>query len=129
MKLYKNVDIQDLERILKRGILPMNITFNNNWNGNRANNSKNVVYLFSPLTEKNTFEQYGLALLEIEIDVIDVKENEMSENDVNKNMYIEYIAEKVNPQDITKIYIPKIYKKRVQNILSKEIFEIITHLS
>jgi hypothetical protein len=31
MKLYKNVDIKDLESILENGILPISVTGNDNW--------------------------------------------------------------------------------------------------
>ena len=45
MKLYKNVDILDLENIMRDGILPISQTNNDNWSdGNRSNNSKDVVY-------------------------------------------------------------------------------------
>lgn len=52
MKLYKNVDILDLNNILKNGILPISKTGNDNWSENkRSNNSKDVVYLFEALTK------------------------------------------------------------------------------
>ena len=75
MMLYKNVDIKDLESILQKGILSLNKSGNNNWNEDkRANNSCDVVYLFKPLTEENSFCQYGAALLEIDIANDKVKE-------------------------------------------------------
>lgn len=47
----------------------------------------------------------------------------MGENDRNKGKYIEYIIDKVKPELITKIYIPKIFKKRIEielpEVLSK----------
>lgn len=53
MKLYKNVDIIDLNNILKDGILPISKTGNDNWSENkRSNNSKDVVYLFSEIDVK-----------------------------------------------------------------------------
>ena len=45
MILYKNVDIKDLESILTKGILSLNVSGNNNWDdGKRADNSCDVVY-------------------------------------------------------------------------------------
>ena len=47
MKLYKNVDILDLENIMREGILPIDVTGNNNWEeSRRSNNATDVVYLF-----------------------------------------------------------------------------------
>lgn len=65
MKLYKNVDIKDLQAILREGIQPISVTGNNNWSdGKRASNSEDVVYLFETIKgESNTFPQYGMALL------------------------------------------------------------------
>ena len=120
MKLYKNVDIKDLESILERGILSLNDSGNNNWDdGKRADNSKDVVYLFKPLKGQNSFCQYGTALLEVCVPDDKVKENVLAENDVNKGKYIEYITEKVNAELIRAVYIPEIFKNRLD--LSKEI--------
>lgn len=123
MRLYKNVDIKDLESILEKGILSFNESGNNNWeNGHRANNSCDVVYLFRPLTEENSFCKYGVALLEIELNEDSVKENEIIESDKNKGKYIEYISDKIESKYIKNIYIPEIFKKRLElseNILSK----------
>ena len=75
MVLYKNVDVIDLESILSKGILSLNKSGNNNWGDHkRANNSCDVVYLFKPLTDKNSFCNYGTALLEINIPDNDVNE-------------------------------------------------------
>lgn len=41
--LYKNIDINDLESILEKGILSANNSENYNWeDGNRADNSMDV---------------------------------------------------------------------------------------
>ena len=123
MILYKNVDIKDLESILSKGILSLNVSGNNNWDdGKRADNSCDVVYLFRPLTEENSFCNYGVALLEIDIPDNEVKENQLLENDRYNGKYIEYITDEVSVQYIKTIYIPKIFKERIdlpENILSK----------
>ena len=103
MKLFKNVDIKDLNNILEKGILPISKTGNDNWEDDyRTNNSKDVVYLFSA---KNgaSFVNYGLALIEVEVEATI---NEMSENDINKDSYIEYICSEVKPSEILNVYIP-----------------------
>lgn len=65
MVLYKNVDICDLESIVKNGILSMDECGNNNWgDGKRSDNDTSVVYLFKPIAEENVFPSYGIALLE-----------------------------------------------------------------
>ena len=123
MILYKNVDIKDLESILSKGILSLNVSGNNNWDdGKRADNSCDVVYLFRPLTEENSFCNYGVALLEIDIPDDKIKENQLLENDRYNGKYIEYITDEVSVQYIKTIYIPKIFKERIdlpENILSK----------
>ena len=114
MILYKNVDIKDLESILSKGILSLNVSGNNNWDdGKRADNSCDVVYLFRPLTEENSFCNYGVALLEIDISDDEIKENQLLENDGYNGKYVEYIADKVVADCIKSIYIPKLFKNRV----------------
>lgn len=111
MTLYKNVDIRDLESIMKSGVLPMDECENNNWNeGKRSDNDTSVVYLFKPSGEANSFPQYGIALLEIECDA---KRNEMSDTDVNRNRYTEYIVPEVRPDEIRKIIVPGIFRDRI----------------
>lgn len=123
MKLYKNVPIEDLESILKEGILPISKTHNNNWeNSNRAENPIDLVYLFSPLTEKTSFHNYGLALLEIEINESRVIETVMQDCDVNKNLYREFITTSVPPECIKTVFIPKIFKNKIKNIKSNLIY-------
>lgn len=125
MVLYKNVDVIDLESILSKGILSLNKSGNNNWGEHkRANNSCDVVYLFKPLTDKNSFCNYGTALLEINIPDNDVKENQLLITDVNKGKYIEYITDEVPAKYIKAIYIPKIFKGRME--LSEDIIAKIT---
>lgn len=113
MKLFKNVGLQELKDILKNGILPISVTGNDNWEENyRSNNSREVVYLFSPKTEFNTFMQYGLVLLEIETK--NAVKTEFMPNDVNKDYYDEFIKDKIDPNEIKKIYIPKIFRKQIE---------------
>lgn len=102
MKLYKVVSSEDLENILKDGILPISKTGNDNWEDDRrANNSIDVVYLFNPLTEQKNFRQYGDVLLEVETTAY---RNEVAPNDVNRNKYEEYITYEVKPEEITKVH-------------------------
>lgn len=109
MKLYKNVDICDLESIMENGILSIDECRNDNWeDGKRVNNDTSVVYLFDPIGKCNTFpESYGVALLEVECDA---RVSEMEENDKHRNDYTEYITEKVTPSEIKRIIIPEIFK-------------------
>lgn len=98
MKLYKNVSSEDLEKILKEGILPISKTGNDNWEGNRrANNSTEVVYLFNPTSEIKSFTQYGDVVLEVEVEAY---RNEIAPNDSNRGQYEEYIVTEVKPEEI-----------------------------
>lgn len=98
LKLYKVVDKEDLEKILKEGILPISKTGNNNWEGNRrADNSTEVVYLFKPLAEQLNFTQYGDVLLEVETTAY---KNEILPNDRNRGKYEEFITFEVKPEEI-----------------------------
>lgn len=97
-KLYKVVAKEDLEKILKEGILPISKTGNNNWEGNRrADNSKEVVYLFNPLRDQLNFTQYGDVILEVETTAY---KNEIAPNDVNIGKYEEFITYEVKPEEI-----------------------------
>ena len=98
LKLYKVVAKEDLDKILKEGILPISKTGNNNWEGNRrADNSTEVVYLFKPLTDQLNFTQYGDVLLEVETTAY---RNEIAPNDVNVGKYEEFITYEVKPEEI-----------------------------
>lgn len=98
MKLYKNVSSEDLEKILKEGILPISKTGNDNWDGNRrANNSTEVVYLFNPTSDVTSFTQYGDVVLEVEVEAY---RNEIAPNDSNRGQYEEYIVSEVKPEQI-----------------------------
>ena len=111
MKLFKNVDICDLESILDKGILSLDESGNDNWDSDkRANNSTSVVYLFQPIGELNSFVDYGCALVECEVNAA---ENEFEENDTHKNDYREFIVERVASEAITAIYVPEMFKDRV----------------
>lgn len=110
MKLFKNVDILDLNSILKDGILPISKTGNDNWSdGNRSNNSKDMVYLFEALNKGDSFMHYGIVLIEVDID--DAILNEIDDFDANKGQYVEYIASEVPINNIEGIYIPKIFEE------------------
>ena len=111
MRLYKNVDIKDLESILKKGILSMEESGNDNWeDGYRSDNAKDVVYLFKPTGEQNSFCQYGAALIEVEVD--SAKQNKMSDRDANEGKYEEYVIDRVEPEQIVAVYIPEIFKSK-----------------
>lgn len=113
MKLYKNVDIKDLENILTQGILPISETGNDNWeSGCRADNSTDVVYLFKALNRGDSFVNYGLVLLEVECEA---KENKMTEHDINNGKYTEYICDRVLPSQIKNVYIPKFVDCDIQD--------------
>lgn len=91
MKLYKNVDLIDLQSILSRGILSIDECGNDNWNeGTRADNETNVVYLFNPIVgQSNSFPRYGAALVEVDVDA---QAHEIAESDWNHGQYEEYIT-------------------------------------
>lgn len=98
LKLYKIVAKEDLEKILKEGILPISKTGNDNWEGNRrADNSTEVVYLFKPLTDQLNFSQYGDVLLEVETTAY---KNEILPGDRNRGKYEEFITYGVKPEEI-----------------------------
>lgn len=98
LKLYKIVAREDLDKILKEVILPISKTGNDNWEGNRrADNSKEVVYLFNPLTDQLNFTQYGDVLLEVETTAY---KNEILPGDRNRGKYEEFIAFEVKPEEI-----------------------------
>ena len=114
---FKNVDICDLPSILQKGILPISVCQNFNWDfGKRVNNSQDVVYLFRPNGYENSFVQYGLALVEVTTDGI---ENEMDTRDVNRGKYTEYVCGAIPPENIIAVYIPKVFKARVPYSNSK----------
>lgn len=113
MKLFKNVDIEDIQAIMANGILPISVTGNNNWNNNnRANNSCDHVYLFKPTGNLNTFVQYGMLLLEVEVD--DATQNEIQSADFNRGSYDEFIISEVKPEQVTNIYAPAIFREQIQ---------------
>lgn len=125
MLLYKNVDIIDLESIMTKGILSLNKSRNNNWDDDkRIDNSCDVVYLFKPITDENSFCNYGATLLEIDIPDNIVKENSLQEKDANNGKYIEYIVDEVPVHHIKAIYIPKIFKEKIN--LSEEVISKVT---
>ena len=117
MKLYKNVDIQDLNSIFERGILSLDESGNDNWDdGRRAKNRTDKVYLFSPIDDwHNTFPHYGVALLEVETD--DVVGNPIAETDRNYGLYAEYIADRISPEQIKAVYIPEVFRSRIEDDL------------
>lgn len=119
MKLFKNVDLCDLEKILNEGIKSLDASANNNWaDGKRAANPTSVVYLFKPV-EQNYFPNYGIVLLEVETD--GAVKSELLKSD--KNEYEEYIVDYVGIKEIKKIYIPEIFKNRAEQFLPEEILK------
>ena len=122
---YKNVDIKDLESILKKGILSMDECKNNNWDdGRRANNPTNVVYLFKP-KNRNCLVMYGLILLEIQ-EEINARHVGFCKNDYNVENYDEFIVDRVAPQEIKAIYAPLFLKDRISVMLTKDVASRIT---
>lgn len=123
MKLFKNVDIVDLPSILTQGILPASVCDNYNWESDkRSPNSHDVVYLFQPLTEQNSFIQYGFALVEVEVE--GATKNELLKNDINSGLYHEYVVDSVCVGDIVSVKIPKFIRHLVN--LEKNIMDYIT---
>lgn len=123
MRLFKNVDIINLEKILNEGILSLEESGNDNWeDGYRVDNARDVVYLFRQTGEENSFCQYGTALLEVEVD--GAEKQEMSERDCNKEKYEEYIIRKVLPEQVKAAYIPEIFREKAQ--LPEELKEKVT---
>ena len=122
MKLYHNCDIIDLEKILEEGLLPLSKTNNDKWeNKKRGDNSRECVYLFKPIGKVNSFpNSYGIVLLEVETEANEV---EMLKNDVHFNDYKEYATSEVAPSEIKKIYAPKIFRKKIEKIISEEVFK------
>lgn len=113
MKLYKNVDLCDLDSILEKGLLSANAAKNYNWdNGKRSNNSYDVVYLFSPLGKVNSFPKYGVVLLEVDVDAA---ENEILPYDSHYGDYTEYVCDYIAPEQIKAVYIPRIFRERISN--------------
>ena len=111
MRLYKNVDLCDLESILSRGILSMDECGNNNWLGyRRVDNPTNKVYLFSPVTLENSFVNYGVVLLAVDVEA---ERSEMAEHDVHRGKYEEWICDRVKPDEIKAAYIPDIFKNKI----------------
>ena len=122
MILYKNVDICDLDSILRLGVLSMDECKNNNWEDNkRVNNATDVVYLFKPLGIQNSFVQYGAALIVVDVEA---KKNQMSSRDYNIGKYEEFITDKIAPSQIKAIFIPKIFKGKIN--IPKNVIERIT---
>lgn len=124
MTLYHNCDYRDLLSILKDGILPVNKTGNNRWDdGKRVNNSEDVVYLFKPVGKQNSFTQYGICLIEVDVDAT---ENILDETDYNHGKYDEYVAESVPANWIKAVYIPEVFKNRISSELDKDTLAKIT---
>lgn len=112
MVLYKNVDICDLASIMEKGILSMDACGNDNWlDGKRSKNDTSVVYLFDPRNKQNSFPEYGAVLLEVDCSAT---VNEMTEHDIHKEDYVEYITKQVLSSEIKRVIIPKIFKPYVE---------------
>lgn len=68
------------------------------------------MYLFSPSGKQNSYTNYGVALIEVDVDAV---ENEIRSNDVHLGDYKEYVTKRVYPYQIKRIFIPKIFKDYV----------------
>ena len=123
MTLYHQCEIDDLQAIVTEGLLPMSITGNNAWESKRAPNSADVVYLFDPIGEQNAFTQYGLALIEVDVD--GAEKSVLADNDAGVGVYDEYTIDAVPPSNIVRIYLPEIFKDRLAD-LPKEVLEKVT---
>jgi hypothetical protein len=124
MTLYKNVDLKDLQSILKDGLLSIDESGNYNWdNGKRAENPTDCVYLFEPVEGKeNSFpKSYGVVLLEV--DVEDAMQVDFVSKDVHESDYKEYIVKRVAPQDIKRVLVPEFLKDFVS--LPEELKKVI----
>lgn len=111
MRLFKNVDLCDLQSILSKGILSLDDCGNNNWIGHRrANNATDKVYLFSPITMENSFINYGMVLLEVDVEA---EPSQMKDHDAYIGKYNEYICDVVKPEQIIAAYIPAIFKGKI----------------
>lgn len=111
MRLFKNVDLCDLQSILSKGILSLDDCGNNNWIGHRrANNVTDKVYLFSPINSENSFINYGIVLLEVDVEA---EPSEMTDHDAYIGKYNEYICDIVKPEQIIAAYIPAIFKDKI----------------
>lgn len=118
MKLYHNCDVADLEKILKEGLQPLSVTKNDRWDSSsRGNNSTDVVYLFNPISELNSFPTYGIVLLEVEVEAT---RNEMASNDKYYEIYEEFAVPEVRPEKIKRIMIPAIFAEKTKKYLSQE---------
>lgn len=116
MRLFHNANITDINSIAENGLLPANVTGNHNWDyKHRSSNSEDVVYLFSPI-KKNVCINYGICLVEVEVD--EAEENEMNVNDDNVGDYTEYVADGVKPERIVAIYIPQIFKEKISEYIT-----------
>ena len=97
-------------------------TFSHRWYQYLTGNI--LLGFFNPLTDENSFCKYGVALLQVDLPEEKVKKNQMDELDVHNGRYIEYIVDKVPTEYITGIYIPRIFKERI-NLPTKIMSKII----
>ncbi|MGN0597765.1 MAG: hypothetical protein ACI4J1_10630 [Ruminiclostridium sp.] len=120
MTLFHNADINDLNSILASGLLPSSETGKDNWeSGKRADNSKDRVYMFSPIEGKpNTFVNYGAALIKLNVEAAE----KSNTKDAHKNDYEEFTADRVSAEQIEAIYLPKILMDRISG-LSTEVLD------
>lgn len=121
---YKNVDICDLESILTQGILSADAANNYNWtSGKRSDNPTDLVYLFSPKSHRNSFTNYGAALVACECSA---RQSEMTDLDVHRDDYTEYVCEAVLPREIKAVYVPAIFADRVKELLPSWVCDKLT---
>lgn len=126
MVLFHNTDLNNLNSIVEKGLLSSNECGVNNWDeGKRAKNSADVVYLFEPIGRQNSFSNLGIALIEAEVDPEAISESELAINDFGRGKYNEYTVEKVAPERIKAIYIPKVFKNRISGLSEKVLEKVV----
>ena len=112
MKLYKNVNLIELKSIFENGLLSMDESGNDNWHsGKRAKNATDVVYLFEPISARNTFPHYGMVLLEVETDK--ATESQLDPCDFGNGKYREYTVDRIPSESIIRAYIPDGFRSRI----------------
>lgn len=126
MILFHNTDISNLNSILEQGLLPANKCEVNNWDKKcRAKNSRDVVYLSEPIGRQNSFTNYGIALLVVRVTPGEISPNKLAENDFGQGKYYEYTVTSVSPNNILRIYIPKLFRNRISGLSDKVLEKVI----
>ena len=97
-------EAKDLASIERLGLIPLSCQGRpSQWeNGNRANNSINVVYLANNFTNCN-MSQYGQYRLTVRVKASDISYSPMAVTDSNLFKYDEYTINEVSPRQIVNI--------------------------